>query len=207
MSKPVKGTSYTITHPMISATAPESFITGEAGSMVDTAYYWDNPSGPWTSLPIADTYSEIGSSGVYEITLSASEMNHDRIMVKTTSTNSQDTLTLLDLNTNDIDDVHTLVTTVNTTVGTNGVAISTAQKNSIADHVLRRHSTNVEGSSDGDAINTMRSLYGAVAKATNKTSISGGTLTVTKTDDTTSLGTQTLTTDAGADPITDFDTV
>ncbi len=75
----------------------------------------------------------------------------------------------------------------------------------IADTTLRRSSANVEASVTGDALN-IRSLYGMVAQGTNKTSVSGSTLTVTKSDDTTVLGTRAITTDATALPITVLDT-
>jgi len=104
----------------------------------------------------------------------------------------------------------TLVDTVTTNTDMRGTdsaltTLSTAIKNSIADHVLRRSLATAEASADGDAL-TFRSLLGAIAKLVNKVSISGTTLTVTKTDDTTALGTQTLTTDASADPVTGADT-
>jgi len=85
------------------------------------------------------------------------------------------------------------------------VKISAAAGNKIADHVLRRHFSQAEASSDGNTL-TFRSLIGAGAKLVNKIAIGGSTLTVYKTDDATSLGTQAVTTDAGADPITGLDT-
>ena len=96
-----------------------------------------------------------------------------------------------------------------------GSGLSTAEHNVlfalpsatiIADTTLRRNSPNVEGSGTGDALN-IRSLYGMIAQGTNKTSITGSTLSITKSDDTTVLGTRTLTTDATALPITGLDTV
>lgn len=70
----------------------------------------------------------------------------------------------------------------------------------IADVVLRRATSNVETSSDGDAL-SLKSLYGMVAQGVHNTQVSGPTLTVTKSDDTTVLGTRTVTTDATAEPI------
>lgn len=85
------------------------------------------------------------------------------------------------------------------------VGLTSSQKNSIADHVLRRQLANALASSDGDT-KAFRSLAGAVAKAVNKVAISGDTLTVYETDDVTSLGTQTVTTSSTANPITSIDT-
>lgn len=77
--------------------------------------------------------------------------------------------------------------------------------NKIADHVLRRSAASAESSSDGDAL-AFRSLLGAVAKLVNRVSATSTTLTVYRTDDSTALGTQTVTTDASADPITELNT-
>jgi hypothetical protein len=77
--------------------------------------------------------------------------------------------------------------------------------NVIADHVIRRTFQNACDSSDGDT-KTGRSLLGAIAKLVNKVASSVGTLTIYEDDDTTSLFTQTVTTDSGADPITTLDT-
>jgi hypothetical protein len=77
--------------------------------------------------------------------------------------------------------------------------------NMIADFVIRRTFQNACDSGDGDT-KAFRSLLGAIGKQTNKVAIVGGTLTVYEDDDTTSLGTQTVTTDSGADPITALDT-
>ena len=49
-------------------------------------------------------------------------------------------------------------------------------------------------------------MLGASAKLVNKIAISGATLTIYEADDTTSLGTQAVSTDAAADPITALDT-
>lgn len=75
----------------------------------------------------------------------------------------------------------------------------------IADIILRRATSNIEVSSNGDAL-SLRSLYGMIAQGVHKTSIAGSTLTITKSDDSTALGTRTITTDASAEPITGLDT-
>ena len=87
--------------------------------------------------------------------------------------------------------------------GVQPTAATTADK--IADHALRRSFSNAADSSDGDA-KSFRSLLGAVAKLVNKIAISESTLTVYEDDDSTALGTQTLTTDSNAVPITVADT-
>ena len=85
-------------------------------------------------------------------------------------------------------------------------ALDDASANKIADHVLRRSWATAAGSADGDAL-AFRSLLGAVAKLVNRVGISGATLTVYEDDDLTALGTQTVTSDAAAEPITQVNTV
>lgn len=75
----------------------------------------------------------------------------------------------------------------------------------IADIILRRATSSVEASASGDAL-SVRSLYGMIAQGTHKTSIAGATLTITKSNESTTLGTRTITTSATAEPITGLDT-
>jgi len=81
-----------ISFPMVDKTNPETFKSGE--SVTDTAYYKDG-AGAWTSLAITDTVSEIGSTGLYELDLTAGELNHDQIIIKLTAANSQDQAVLI----------------------------------------------------------------------------------------------------------------
>ncbi|NCX93962.1 MAG: hypothetical protein EBX40_04730 [Gammaproteobacteria bacterium] len=71
----------------------------------------------------------------------------------------------------------------------------------LADIILRRETGKVEQSSYGDVL-TLRSLYGMIAQAVHNTQVSGTTLSVTQSDDTTVLGTRTVTLDPAAQPIT-----
>lgn len=82
--------------------------------------------------------------------------------------------------------------------------MTAAAVNRIADVVLRRTTANVEASSYGDTV-AGRSLYGAVARLAHKVAAVTGTMTVYKSDDSTSLTTATLTTDATADPVVTVD--
>jgi hypothetical protein len=77
--------------------------------------------------------------------------------------------------------------------------------NKIADFVLRRSFANARVSANGDAF-TFRSLLGAIAKLVNRWNIAGSTLTIYAEDDVTSVGTQTLTGDAAAEPIVQINT-
>jgi len=74
----------------------------------------------------------------------------------------------------------------------------------IADTVLRRSTANVEASGTGDAV-SLKSLYGMIAQGVHNTQVSNATLTVTKSDDTTVLGTRTVTTNSEAQPIVGID--
>ena len=98
---------------------------------------------------------------------------------------------------------------INTTAGAvdtvTDAVITATVANKIADHILRRAWANAEASSDGDTV-SFRSLLGAVAKLVNRVGITGTDLLTYRDDDSTVLGTQALTTDASADPITGIDT-
>jgi len=83
--------------PMVSTNDPESFISGE--TVADAAYYKD-AGGAWTALPIAATVAEIGSTGMYHLTLSATEMGHDLIIIKLTSSGAQDQAIIIQTDTN-----------------------------------------------------------------------------------------------------------
>ena len=91
-----------------------------------------------------------------------------------------------------------LIQSANATVVTASGSIPTA--NEIADTVLRRSTANVEASGTGDAL-SLRSLYGMVAQGVHNTQVSANSLTVTKSDDTTVLGTRAVTTNSDAQPI------
>jgi hypothetical protein len=88
------------------------------------------------------------------------------------------------------------------TPGTFGAELLTESDiTKIADIILRRSTANVEASTEGDAL-ALRSLYGMIAQAVHNTQVSGTTLSVTKSDDSTVLGTRTVTLDPAAQPIT-----
>jgi hypothetical protein len=84
-------------------------------------------------------------------------------------------------------------------------SIASAAGNKIADHTWRRTAANIRASSDGDSL-TFRSGLGLLSKFVNKLYRSGANLLITEENDTTTFGTQAMTTDSGADPITELDT-
>ena len=81
--------------------------------------------------------------------------------------------------------------------GTDGVVISAATANQIADAILTRDWTAVSGEAARSALNALRALR-------NKVAVSGGTATVYEEDDSTTAWTAAVTTTAG-DPISAVD--
>jgi hypothetical protein len=78
--------------------------------------------------------------------------------------------------------------------------IAAAVCTKLAAIILRRTMANIEGDANGDTLN-LSSLYGLIQQA-QESAVSGGTLTVKQTDGSTTLGTKTVVSSAGADPIT-----
>lgn len=83
--------------------------------------------------------------------------------------------------------------------------IAASGANKIADHTIRRTFQNACDSADGDT-KAFRSLLGAIGKLVNKIAPDGSNLEIFEDDDITVLGTQAMTTDSGADPVTALDT-
>ncbi len=118
-----KNTTFYLAFPMVDSTSPESFATGE--TVADTAYYKDG-AGAWTTLPLTDTVTEIASTGMYEIDLSASELNHDQVIIKMTSTGSADSAFLFNLNTLSVDELATSADLATVDANVDTVLVDTA---------------------------------------------------------------------------------
>lgn len=127
-----KNSAYYLSFPMIDSATPANFRA--AATVTDAAYYKDG-AGAWTSLAITDTASEIGSTGVYEIDLSAAELNHDMVMIKFTAGGCADTAVLFKMDANGIDDLSlasaltTAQNDLDVITGSDGVTLATAQGN------------------------------------------------------------------------------
>jgi len=91
--------------------------------------------------------------------------------------------------------VDTEVAAILADTGTDGVVLSTATKQAIADEILKRSVSNVE---DVAGDHTLAALILAILEW----ALSGSTLTIKKTDGSTAFLTKTVTSDAAADPIT-----
>jgi hypothetical protein len=89
-----KNTIRYLSFPMVDSTTPANFKTGV--SPADTAYSKDT-TGAWTTLAITDTATEIASTGVYEIDLSAAEMNHDVVCIKFSVSGAADSAYVFDM--------------------------------------------------------------------------------------------------------------
>jgi len=95
-----------------------------------------------------------------------------------------------------------------TAMGTDAVtadSVSAAAGAKLADITLRRSYASAQVSADGDAL-AFRSLLGAEAKLVNKVQVNGTNLEIMHADDTSVFGTQAITTDSAAAPITVLDT-
>lgn len=97
--------------------------------------------------------------------------------------------------------VDTEVAAILADTGTDGVVLSSATLAAIADAILDRNMAT--GTDSGST--TVRTPRQALRALRNKVSVSAGTMTVTKEDDSTSSWTGAVTTDATADPITAID--
>ncbi len=87
-----KNVAAEIMFPMIDSADPNLFKSGL--TVADTAYYKDGV-GSWTSLAITDTITEIGTTGMYTLEMTATELNHDLIMVKLTSAGAADSVVVI----------------------------------------------------------------------------------------------------------------
>lgn len=169
--QPRKGAAYTVVFPILDADG--DLVTGALG--LDSEISKDK--GTFTDCTNEATELAV-SSGMYYLDLTAGEMTADivAIIVKTSTSGAKTTPIVL---------------------YPDDVAVT---RNAMADSILSRALSNVEGSA------TFRSLAGAIAKLVNKVTIAGTTLTVYKTDDASPMGSQEISTDENADPIVGVDT-
>lgn len=97
--------------PMVDSVSPASFKSGL--TVADIAYYKDG-AGAWTSLAITDTATEIASTGMYTVELTAAELNHDLIMIKMTGSGAADSGIIIRTFDVDIEDLVRSTTPANT---------------------------------------------------------------------------------------------
>jgi len=176
------GTATTILFPLIDRGAQDFESTPVTHASGDTQLSKNEAAFANT----ANAFAHEGN-GIYSLALTATEMEFARGVV-----------TIIDQGTKEWEDQAIIITTYGGSSAQHPIDL-------IADHIIRRSFQNACDSSDGDA-KSVRSLLGAIAKAVNKLASSGGTLTIHEDDDTTALGTQTITTNAAAEPIIGLDT-
>ena len=178
----------------------DSDIDGAAPPTVGSVFHelMTKTAGSFTYDQTTDSLEALRDRGDAAWTTATGFSTHSAADVWAVATRVLTAGTNLSFSTHSAADVWAAGTRTLTTIAAATLAGATADK--IADHVRRRTQANVEASSDGDAV-SLGSEYGMIQQA-QESSASGGTLTVFKTDGSTSLGTKTLTTDAAADPIT-----
>jgi hypothetical protein len=175
------GTATTILFPLVTKDA-QDYLTTASHASGDTKISKDEGDFANTTNGFAHA-----GNGVYSLALTATEMQAARVVV-----------TIIDQGTKAWEDQAVLISTY-------GGSSAQHLLSAIADHVLRRSWASAASSSDGDT-KAFRSLLGAVAKLVNKISVGSGTLTICEADDSTSLGTQTVSSSSSADAITGLDT-
>lgn len=97
-----------------------------------------------------------------------------------------------------VDVIDSVVDTILVFINSSGVTISSDTANDIADSLLKRDWNSISGESARSVLNALRILR-------NKVSEFGGTLTVTKEDDSTTAWVASVTTDVSANPIITID--
>lgn len=130
-----------------------------------------------TNLPSAIT---MGNGAMWSIVLTSTEMTAKSILI-----------TIVDSTTKAVEDQMIIVETY-------GEGNGEIDTQFFADSLLKRDMSSVTGEAARSFLNALRFIR-------NKWSISSGTLTVTKEDDSTSAWTAALTTTGGAAPITTID--
>lgn len=103
MQKHKKNTARYEAVPMLDSSAPETY---KSGLTVSLSGYYKDGAGSWTAFTPSNAAAEIGSTGVYEVELTASEMNRDRVVVKLTGTGAADNLLSYDMSTKLWDDLN-----------------------------------------------------------------------------------------------------
>lgn len=172
-----KGSAAKIPILLVDATDDESSETGLSSINVEIS---KNGGG---FNPVTNSVVEDGG-GFYYVTLTAAETNTDGVLAVRAWASG----------TNIYRDYHQVYTNL----------LTEAEYEAIADITIRRITSNVEGSSYGDALNT-KSLYGLI-QFINNSIATGGVRTIYRSDGVTVVGTSTLTQNPSANPTVGVDT-
>jgi len=98
-----KNTAYYLAFPAIDSVIPDKYKSGI--TPVVAAYYKDG-AGAWTLLSVTDVVAEIASTGIYEIDFTATEFNHDKVLLKITVSGMVDDSYMFDLRGKLVDDLN-----------------------------------------------------------------------------------------------------
>lgn len=129
-----KNAAIEVMFPMLDSTNWAAKKTGL--SPVDNAFYKDG-AGAWTALAISDTAAEIsGSTGTYEISLAAGEMNHDYITITFTETGASQQTIQFKTYTNDIDSALTVGALSANTITAAAIATGAVDADAVADDAI-----------------------------------------------------------------------
>lgn len=121
-----KNTELRLKFPLRDSASPESF---KSGVSVSVSAFYDDGAGA-AALSIAGSATEIATSGVYELVLSASEMDHDQVLLKLSGSGCQDELVVIDLSVRDTDEVYDLLSAIDGK--TDDIAVDAATASTVA---------------------------------------------------------------------------
>lgn len=188
----LKGDTPSIMFPMVSATDGNTPDESAASLAVTILKRGVDGTGDSAFSTATDTAAHI-DNGWYEFELTATETNTEGwLIIEASATDDAVTRQL-----------YQVVTTLADYIADDDlqVTLSQASQNAIADSTLRRSTSNAEAASGPDTLG-LQSLLGSVSKSVHKVSTSGSTVTIYRSNGTTTLGTLTVTTSASADQIT-----
>lgn len=201
-------TAYVLSFELHDATNPASLIDNASCGAGDVKIRCVTSGGDGTEVNTTNCYADQGRT--YSIDVTAAELQCqqaiitvegagfiDRAFKLVTTGNASAQLPDTDVTLAD----GSLTAAKFATDAITDVKIAASAANKIADHTLRRNTSNVENSSNGDTQN-FKSLYGVAAQQTHRNAIGGGSWSVYESDDLTVLNTRDVTTNSSAAPIT-----
>ena len=97
-----KNTARYLVFPLLNASNPATFLSGSTPAITS---YNKSGSGAWTNFTPTNSITEIGATGVYQLTISSSETNFDFVFLKFSASNAADTMFVFDMRTKITDDL------------------------------------------------------------------------------------------------------
>lgn len=90
----VRNTAYPLVLPLVDSATPALFKTGVTPTVV--AYHKDGANA-WTAFTIANTPAEIGTTGVYSLAVTATELNRDMVLMVWSGTGVMTSMVLFNM--------------------------------------------------------------------------------------------------------------